>query len=98
MNLQSSSRETPRRVLSKARRSAVALGQPPADALAAWYLRRLGRRLRATQRGVPRELVEGLRPVLQAGLALMDAINEADRPVHPEDPSFHSCHHAGVQP
>jgi cephalosporin hydroxylase len=69
MNHQSSSREIPRRVLSKARRSAVALGQPPADALVAWYLRRLGTRLRATQRGVPRELVAGLRPVLQAGLA-----------------------------
>jgi cephalosporin hydroxylase len=69
MNHQSSSREIPRRVLSKARRSAVALGQPPADALAAWYLRRLGRRLSATQRGVPREVVAGLSPVLEAGLA-----------------------------
>lgn len=69
MNRQSSSREIPRRVLSRARRSATALGQPRADALAAWYLRRLGKRLHATQQGIPHELVAGLRPVLEAGLA-----------------------------
>lgn len=58
----------PRRVLSRARESAAALTQPSADAMAGWYLRRLGRRLQATQQDVPREVVAALRPVLQAGV------------------------------
>ncbi|MFC5908334.1 proline racemase family protein [Streptacidiphilus monticola] len=31
--------------------------------------------------------------ILAAGLALMDAINAQDEPVHPEDPSIRGCHH-----
>ncbi|MGH3387273.1 MAG: proline racemase family protein, partial [Actinomadura sp.] len=31
--------------------------------------------------------------ILTAGLALMDAINEQGRPVHPEDPDIAVCHH-----
>jgi cephalosporin hydroxylase len=62
----------PRRVLSRARESAVALAQPPADAMAGWYLRRLGRRLQLTRQGVPRDLVAALRPVLQAGVTHHD--------------------------
>lgn len=31
--------------------------------------------------------------LLHAGLAIMDAINRADEPVHPLDPGIHSCHH-----
>ncbi|MEU3498036.1 proline racemase family protein [Kitasatospora cineracea] len=33
--------------------------------------------------------------ILAAGLAMMDAVNASDahRPVHPEDPSIHGCHH-----
>ncbi|MET7278062.1 proline racemase family protein [Kribbella sp. NPDC005582] len=31
--------------------------------------------------------------ILAAGLSLMDAINAADRPVHPLDPGIHSCKH-----
>jgi len=31
--------------------------------------------------------------ILAAGLAVMDAINEQDRPVHPEDPAIAICHH-----
>ena len=31
--------------------------------------------------------------ILAAGLELMDAINAADEPVHPEDPSIRGCHH-----
>ncbi|MGW4379881.1 proline racemase family protein [Kitasatospora sp. NPDC004531] len=33
--------------------------------------------------------------ILAAGLAMMDAINgsEEHRPVHPEDPTIHGCHH-----
>ncbi|MFE6051025.1 proline racemase family protein [Kitasatospora sp. NPDC056446] len=43
--------------------------------------------------GLPFER-ERKRDILDAGLALMDAINAGpDRPVHPEDPSIHSCHH-----
>ncbi|MCX4750174.1 proline racemase family protein [Kitasatospora sp. NBC_01287] len=35
--------------------------------------------------------------ILAAGLALMDAINNSPaRPVHPEDPSFHSVHHVNL--
>ncbi|MHB8488385.1 MAG: CmcI family methyltransferase [Candidatus Dormibacteria bacterium] len=58
----------PRRVISKARESALALAQPPADAMAEWYLRRVGRRLQATQEGLSRDLVDALRPVLRAGV------------------------------
>ncbi|MFJ9694522.1 proline racemase family protein [Kitasatospora sp. NPDC101183] len=43
--------------------------------------------------GLPFER-ERKQEILAAGLALMDAINGSpERPVHPEDPSFHSCHH-----
>jgi proline racemase len=31
--------------------------------------------------------------ILTAGLALMDAINDQARPVHPEDPAISGCHH-----
>ncbi|MEU5980505.1 proline racemase family protein [Streptomyces sp. NPDC047315] len=31
--------------------------------------------------------------ILRAGLALMAAVNEADRPVHPEDADIAGCHH-----
>ncbi|GAB3763114.1 proline racemase family protein [Microlunatus parietis] len=31
--------------------------------------------------------------LIKAGLAIMDAINEADRPVHPERPDIAGCHH-----
>ncbi|WP_405683492.1 proline racemase family protein [Streptomyces sp. NBC_00057] len=31
--------------------------------------------------------------ILAAGLALMDAVNAADRPVHPEDPGIHGLKH-----
>jgi len=31
--------------------------------------------------------------ILAAGLAVMEAINEQDRPVHPEDPAIAICHH-----
>ncbi|MFF2411002.1 proline racemase family protein [Streptomyces sp. NPDC058092] len=31
--------------------------------------------------------------ILAAGLALMDAVNVADRPVHPEDPAIHGLKH-----
>nr|WP_211239675.1 proline racemase family protein [Jiangella gansuensis] len=31
--------------------------------------------------------------LLDAGLAIMDAINEHDRPVHPENPEIDVCHH-----
>jgi proline racemase len=31
--------------------------------------------------------------LVDAGLAVMAAINEADRPVHPEDPRISGCHH-----
>jgi proline racemase len=32
-------------------------------------------------------------PIVAAGLAIMDAINAADRPVHPESPEISGCHH-----
>ncbi len=35
-------------------------------------------------------------PILQAGLDIMDAINLADRPVHPEDPGIAGCHHVAL--
>ena len=31
--------------------------------------------------------------ILDAGLSIMDAINEQDRPVHPENPDITGCHH-----
>jgi proline racemase len=31
--------------------------------------------------------------ILDAGLAIMDAINAGDRPVHPENPEIAGCHH-----
>jgi proline racemase len=31
--------------------------------------------------------------ILEAGLALMTAINETDRPMHPTDPGISGCHH-----
>ena len=31
--------------------------------------------------------------LIEAGLAMMEAINAADRPVHPEDPRIGGCHH-----
>lgn len=31
--------------------------------------------------------------LIKAGLAIMDAINEADRPVHPDRPDIAGCHH-----
>jgi cephalosporin hydroxylase len=37
--------------------------------MAGWYLRRLGRRLKATQQGVPQDLVAALRPLLLAGVS-----------------------------
>ncbi len=59
-------------MLSRARESAVAFAQPSADAIAGWYLRRLGLRLQSAQQGVPRDLVAALRPVLQAGVTYHD--------------------------
>ncbi len=32
-------------------------------------------------------------PLLDAGLAIMAAINEQNRPVHPERPDINGCHH-----
>ncbi|HEX5408013.1 MAG TPA: proline racemase family protein [Pseudonocardiaceae bacterium] len=42
--------------------------------------------------GLPFERSEGQR-ILDAGLAVMAAINETDRPVHPVDPGIAGCHH-----
>lgn len=44
------------------------------------------------QLGIPFERAEKDR-LLVAGLAIMDAINLADRPVHPENPEISGCHH-----
>ncbi|MEV6285157.1 proline racemase family protein [Kribbella sp. NPDC051770] len=44
------------------------------------------------QLGIPFDRSEKDR-ILQAGLDIMAAINETDRPVHPEDPGIHSCKH-----
>jgi len=44
------------------------------------------------QFGLPFER-ERKQDILDAGLALMDAINTTDRPVHPEDPAIGGCHH-----
>lgn len=35
--------------------------------------------------------------LLRAGLAIMDAINAADEPVHPERPDIRECHHVYLQ-
>ena len=35
--------------------------------------------------------------MLDAGLAIMDAINAADQPVHPERPDIHGCHHVYLE-
>jgi proline racemase len=35
--------------------------------------------------------------LLAAGLAIMDAVNAADRPVHPERPDIHGCHHVYLE-
>ena len=42
--------------------------------------------------GLPFERSAGPR-LLEAGLSIMDAINAADRPVHPLDPTINGCHH-----
>ena len=42
--------------------------------------------------GLPFERSEASR-LLEAGLSIMDAINEADRPVHPDDARIAGCHH-----
>jgi proline racemase len=42
--------------------------------------------------GLPFERAAGPR-LLEAGLSIMDAINRASRPVHPEDPRIAGCHH-----
>ncbi|MEU6644681.1 proline racemase family protein [Saccharomonospora sp. NPDC046836] len=44
------------------------------------------------QLGIPFERAEKDR-MLAAGLSIMDAINEQDRPVHPENPEITGCHH-----
>lgn len=35
--------------------------------------------------------------LLRAGLAIMDAVEEADAPVHPTDPSIRGCHHVYLE-
>lgn len=42
--------------------------------------------------GIPFERIEKQR-ILDAGLAIMDAINEQRRPVHPDNPEIAVCHH-----
>ena len=42
--------------------------------------------------GLPFDRAAGDR-LLQAGLSIMDAINEVRRPVHPTDPAINGCHH-----
>jgi proline racemase len=44
------------------------------------------------QIGLPFERSHG-GEILRAGLAIMDAINDQARPVHPEDPNIAVCHH-----
>jgi proline racemase len=44
------------------------------------------------QIGIPFDRAEKQR-ILEAGLAIMDAINEQDRPAHPENPAIDVCHH-----
>ncbi len=31
--------------------------------------------------------------LIEAGLSIMDAVNKADRPTHPDDPAINGCHH-----
>ncbi|MDT0446240.1 proline racemase family protein [Streptomyces johnsoniae] len=42
--------------------------------------------------GIPFDRAAGQR-IIEAGLALMEAINATDRPVHPERPDITGCHH-----
>jgi proline racemase len=42
--------------------------------------------------GLPFDRAAGPR-MLDAALSIMDVVNKADRPVHPEDPSIAGCHH-----
>ncbi|MBB4919487.1 proline racemase family protein [Streptosporangium saharense] len=42
--------------------------------------------------GLPFDRAHG-RHILDAGLAIMEAINERDEPVHPLDPAIRGCHH-----
>ena len=44
------------------------------------------------QLGLPFDRAAGQR-LLDAGLSIMDAINAADRPVHPANPAIAGCHH-----
>jgi proline racemase len=46
--------------------------------------------------GLPFERSAGPR-LLEAGLSIMDAINAADRPVHPLDPTIIGCHHVYLE-
>jgi proline racemase len=46
--------------------------------------------------GLPFERSAGPR-LLEAGLSIMDAINAADRPVHPLDPTINGCHHVYLE-
>ena len=40
---------------------------------------------------------EARNDLLAAGLAIMDAVNAADRPVHPERSDIHGCHHVYLE-
>ena len=40
---------------------------------------------------------EAKNDLLAAGLAIMDAVNAADQPVHPERPDIHGCHHVYLE-
>jgi proline racemase len=46
--------------------------------------------------GIPFERSEKQR-MLDVALAMMDAINEADLPVHPENPAIRECHHVYLE-
>lgn len=46
--------------------------------------------------GIPFERSEKQR-MLDVALAMMDAINEADMPVHPENPAIRECHHVYLE-
>jgi proline racemase len=48
--------------------------------------------VRLAELGLPFERSAGPR-LIEAGLAIIDAINAADRPVHPERPDIAGCHH-----
>jgi cephalosporin hydroxylase len=56
------------RLSTRARRSVVAFAQAPADAIAAWYLQFLVRRINASQED-PAHLVDATERLMQAGLA-----------------------------